>query len=51
MESYYLGQSIIFKSLGAELAVEDIYHKVSNGDVKAWLEAKTRQDEMELAGE
>ncbi len=47
MESYYLGQSIIFESLGAELAVEDIYHKVSNGDVKAWLEAKT----MELAEE
>ena len=38
MESYYLGQSIMLESVGAELAVEAIYHKVNNGDVKEWLE-------------
>nr|CAA6829351.1 MAG: Unknown protein [uncultured Thiotrichaceae bacterium] len=42
LESYYLGQSIMLDSVGAELAVEDIYHKVSNGDVTEWLEAKVK---------
>lgn len=40
MESYYLGQSIMFDSVGAELAVAAIYHKVNNGDAKEWLEAQ-----------
>ena len=37
MESYYLGQAITLESVGTELTVEAIYHKVNNGDVKAWL--------------
>ncbi|MEB4590561.1 Uma2 family endonuclease [Candidatus Thiothrix sp. Deng01] len=38
LESYYLGQSIVFESVGASVSVEAIYLKVNNGDVREWLE-------------
>ncbi len=40
LESYYLGQTIALESVGAELSVEAIYHKVGNSDVREWLAAK-----------
>ena len=43
LESYYLGQTVLLDSVGAELAVEDIYHKVSNGDVREWIAAQAEQ--------
>ena len=43
LESYYLGQTVILESVGAELAVEEIYHKVGNNDMWEWLAAKADQ--------
>lgn len=38
LESYYLGQTITFESVGVTVSVEAIYQKVNNGDVREWLE-------------
>ncbi len=40
---YYLGDSIYFASIDFNIAVEDIYQRVKNEDVLAWLEKKAAE--------
>lgn len=37
---YYLGDEILFESIGLTLAVEDIYERVQNEDMTEWLAKK-----------
>ncbi|HQV22441.1 MAG: Uma2 family endonuclease [Moraxellaceae bacterium] len=37
---YYLGDEIVFESIGLTLAVEDIYERVQNEDMTEWLAKK-----------
>jgi hypothetical protein len=37
---YYLGEEIIFESIGLALTVEDIYSRVDNTDMQEWLQKK-----------
>nr|CAA6816537.1 MAG: Unknown protein [uncultured Thiotrichaceae bacterium] len=41
-EYFYLGQDILLESVGVTVSVEEIYQRVDNGDVKAYLEKKTQ---------
>lgn len=36
-QSYYLGDSVSFTSIGLTLSVEDIYQRVQNADMLEWL--------------
>lgn len=40
---HYLGHDICFTSIGLTVAVEDIYRRVKNEDMTAWLEKKAEQ--------
>lgn len=40
---HYLGHDICFSSIGLTVAVEDIYKRVKNEDMIAWLEKKAQQ--------
>lgn len=37
---YFLGDEIVFESVGLTLQVEDIYERVNNEDMREWLAAK-----------
>ncbi|MGJ0515056.1 MAG: hypothetical protein ACR65O_04805 [Methylomicrobium sp.] len=39
-EHYFMGDSVTFESVGLTLLVEEIYYRVENDDVKAFLEEK-----------
>lgn len=39
---YYLGDDITFHSIGLTVSVEDIYQRVKNEDMLAWLEKKAQ---------
>ena len=40
---YFLGDEITFESIDLTLSVEDIYHRVQNGDMMEFLNNKTEQ--------
>lgn len=40
---HYLGDDICFSSIGLTVKVEDIYSRVKNEDILAWLEKKAEQ--------
>lgn len=39
-EHYFMGDSVGFEAIGLVVAVEEIYERVENGDVKAWMESR-----------
>jgi len=39
-EHYFLGDTVIFESVGLALPVEEIYYRVENDDMKSFLEEK-----------
>ncbi|GAA4999790.1 Uma2 family endonuclease [Acinetobacter puyangensis] len=41
---YFLGDEAIFESVGLKVAVEDIYDRIQNEDVREWLELKAQVD-------
>lgn len=45
---YYLGDTIIFDSLGVSVLVEDIYYQVDNDDVLAFLQEKNQITAQEI---
>ena len=47
---YYLGDEVVFESIGLTLAVEDIYDRVQNEDVTDWLAKKAREAAEAEAG-
>ncbi|MDP2097769.1 MAG: Uma2 family endonuclease [Methylobacter sp.] len=40
---YFLGDEIVFESIGLTLSVEEIYHRVQNEDMTEFLNSKTGQ--------
>ncbi|MEB4592844.1 Uma2 family endonuclease [Candidatus Thiothrix sp. Deng01] len=44
-EFFYLGQAFMLESVNANLSVEELYQRVDNDDVKAYLEQKQLQSE------
>jgi Uma2 family endonuclease len=44
-EYFYLGQEFVLESVNANLSVEELYQRVDNADVKAYLEEKQRQSQ------
>ncbi|MFO1374556.1 MAG: Uma2 family endonuclease [Agitococcus sp.] len=48
---HYLGDDICFTSIGLTVAVEDIYRRVKNEDMIAWLEKKAQQQNSDLASD
>lgn len=43
IEKFFLGDSVIFESIGLTLSVEEIYDRVQNEEVTEWLEEKARE--------
>lgn len=39
---YYLGEEIIFESIGVTVSVEDIYYQVETADVLEYLQSKSQ---------
>lgn len=48
---HYLGDDICFSSIGLTVAVEDIYRRVKNEDMTAWLEKKAQQQNLDIASD
>lgn len=48
IEKFILGDEVSFSSIGLTVVVADIYHKVNNGEMKAWLEKLTNNDGMNI---
>ncbi|RYY80662.1 MAG: Uma2 family endonuclease [Moraxellaceae bacterium] len=44
---YYLGDNLTFESIGLTVAVEDIYQRVKNEDMLAWLEKKLQAQDTD----
>lgn len=44
---YYLGDDIIFNSIGLTVSVEAIYQRVKNSDMLAWLEKKAQGNDVD----
>ena len=45
---YYLGDDITFDSIGLTVSVEDIYQRVKNEDMLAWLEKKVQIETADI---
>ena len=43
-DRYYLGDTIIFRSINLAISVEDIYDRVKNDDVTEWLERESSKN-------
>lgn len=48
---HYLDDDICFSSIGLTVAVEDIYRRVKNEDMTAWLEKKAQQQNLDIASD
>jgi len=41
---YYLGEEVLFESIGSSVHVEDIYEHVKNGDLAKWRLEKSQEE-------